>query len=62
MSAHPADAPVADFPKDPIIPGQKGTINATYNGAKEGEFQKTLAVSSNVQEGPIVLTLIGEVK
>jgi hypothetical protein len=53
---------VADFPKEPIMPGQKGSIKATYNAASFGKFQKTLAVSSNAQEGPMVLTITGEVK
>lgn len=51
---------VASFTKDPIAPGAKGHVTATYNAAKSGVFSKTLTVQSNVEENH-VLTLKGTV-
>jgi hypothetical protein len=40
---------VPQYPKDPIQPGEKGTITVTYNGAGKfpGHFKKTITVRSN---------------
>ncbi len=51
---------VASFTKDPIAPGAKGNLTATYNAAKAGVFSKTLTVQSNAEENH-VLTLKGTV-
>lgn len=40
-------------------PGESGTINATYNAASEGSFNKTITVTTS--EGSIVLTIKGNV-
>ncbi len=51
-----------EYSKEPIAPGKKGVIKATY-GAKgrPGMFTKTISVYTNVQEAPITLTIKGEV-
>jgi hypothetical protein len=51
---------VASYTQDPIAPGTKGRVVSTYNAAKAGVFQKTLAVQSNASNNPI-LTLKGSV-
>lgn len=53
----------ANYTKTPIKPGDKGTVEATYNAASPGAFQKTITVSTN-EEGtaPKVLIIKGEVK
>lgn len=50
------------FSKEPIAPGKTGQITVTYN--PEGRvypFVKTISVYSNGKEGPLVLTIKGEV-
>jgi hypothetical protein len=52
---------VADYSKDPIAPGAKGFVKATYNAASVGQFSKTVTVNANTAEGVVVLTIKGEV-
>jgi hypothetical protein len=52
---------VADYTKDPIAPGAKGFVKATYNAASLGQFTKTVTVNANTEEGVAVLTIKGEV-
>ena len=52
---------VADYSKDPIAPGTKGFVKATYNAANVGQFTKTVTVNANTAEGVVVLTIKGEV-
>lgn len=53
---------VSDYTKGEIMPGEKGLVTATYNAAKVGAFNKTVTVNANTMEGPIVLSIKGEVK
>lgn len=50
-----------EYTKEAIAPGKKGYIKATYNAAGMGNFQKSITVSSNVSDQPVVLTIKGEV-
>ncbi len=50
-----------DYTKEPIQPGKKGFIKATFNAASVGVFHKSITVTSNVSEQPVVLTIKGEV-
>ncbi len=47
--------------KDPIPPGGKGFIKATYNAASLGAFSKTVTVMANVEGGFKQLSIKGEV-
>ncbi|WP_420147175.1 DUF1573 domain-containing protein [Spirosoma sp.] len=49
------------FAREPVLPGKTGTISATYNAAAMGQFTKTVTVTSNAENGNIVLYLKGEV-
>ena len=53
----------ANYTKTPIKPGEKGTVEATYNAAAPGNFHKTITVTTN-EEGtaPKVLIIKGSVK
>ncbi len=51
-----------DWTKEPIKPGQKGYVKATYNAASAGSFNKTVTVMSNAKKSQVVLYLKGEVK
>ena len=50
----------SNYSKDAIAPGETGFIEATYNAAKEGTFNKSLNVISN--GGELALTIRGLVK
>jgi hypothetical protein len=52
---------VADYPKEPVLPGNTAKISATFNAASEGPFQKSVLVSSNATEGRSTLIIKGEV-
>lgn len=50
-----------EFPKTPILKGQKGTIKVTYNAASSGKFTKNVHVKVASVQQPIMLTIDGEV-
>lgn len=52
---------VADFPKQPINSGAKGTIKVTFDAKSPGYFSKTVTVYSNSQEGLTQLFIKGVV-
>ncbi len=52
---------VAAYDQDPILPGETTEIKTTYNAKKEGNFQKTIKVTTNLSEKPIPLKLKGMV-
>ncbi|MBX2816477.1 MAG: DUF1573 domain-containing protein [Saprospiraceae bacterium] len=49
------------YEQEPILPGESGTVTATYNARAKGPFTKTVTVYTNAQEEPFVLTIKGEV-
>jgi Protein of unknown function (DUF1573) len=50
-----------DWTKDPIPPNGQGFIKATFNAAAVGGFNKTVTVTSNVENGFVQLSIKGEV-
>lgn len=52
---------VTDYTKETVAPGKTGEVKATYNAANVGPFTKTVTVTSNVEGGPVILTIKGEV-
>jgi hypothetical protein len=52
---------VTSYTKEPIEPGGKGFVKATYNAASAGQFTKTVTVNANTEEGIAKLTIKGEV-
>ena len=52
---------VTDYTKDPIAPGAKGYVKATYNAARAGQFTKTVSVNANTEDAIVQLTIKGEV-
>ena len=52
---------IADYPQEPIPPGETAKITTTYNAKKTGKFQKTVKVHTNLSEAAIPLTLKGVV-
>ncbi len=50
-----------DYTKTPVLPGQSGSIKATFNAAASGVFNKSVTVESNAEGGTTVLYLKGDV-
>jgi hypothetical protein len=50
-----------DWSKEPIAPGGKGFIKATYNAAAAGAFNKAVTVTANIPNGSVQLFIKGEV-
>ena len=50
-----------DWTREEIAPGKKGYVEATYNAANPGGFQKNVTVISNASPTPVSLTLKGSV-
>jgi len=51
-----------EWTKEPIKPGQKGFVKATFNAASPGPFNKAVTVQSNGKKSSVVLTIKGDVK
>lgn len=52
---------ISDYTKEPIAPGKTGVINATYNAAGIGNFEKHLTVKFAGVNDMKTITLKGEV-
>ena len=49
------------YSKEPISPGEKSEIEATYNAKSPGVFNKTITLQTNLEEEPRILKIQGEV-
>ena len=52
---------VADYPKEPIAPGDSGKITVKYKGSTPGYFSKSITVTTNATESTTRLYIKGEV-
>lgn len=52
---------ISDYTKEPIAPGKTGVINATYNAANVGHFEKHLTVKFAGIDEMKSITFTGEV-
>lgn len=48
----PCSCTVADWPKEPILPGKKGVIKVRYDSARVGPINKSFTVLSNAANEP----------
>lgn len=53
---------VPEWPKDPVLKGDKAKIRVVYNTRITGSFSKSISVVSNASEAPIVLVIKGKVE
>jgi hypothetical protein len=53
---------VPEWPKDPINKNGSGVIKVKYNTTRVGAFQKTVTVTSNSSNSPLVITIKGTVE
>jgi hypothetical protein len=51
-----------EWTKEPIKPGKKGYVKATYNSASLGVFNKAVTVMSNAKTPTVTLYIKGDVK
>lgn len=51
-----------EWPREPIKPGEKGSIAVKYNTAIVGTFRKSIRVFTNVSPEPVLLIIKGEIK
>ncbi len=51
-----------EWTKEPIMPGKKGFVKATYNAASIGVFNKAVTVMSNAKKSQVTLYIKGDVK
>ena len=62
LSVHPScGCTTAQWPQQPIAPGESGKITVVYDAKMLGTFQKGLEVYTNAADEPIYLTLQGRV-
>ncbi|WP_228852415.1 DUF1573 domain-containing protein [Aegicerativicinus sediminis] len=52
---------VADYPKEPVMPGATGEIAVKYDTKRIGNFTKTLTVFSNASKPQLNLRISGEI-
>ncbi|MBI4645005.1 MAG: DUF1573 domain-containing protein [Bacteroidia bacterium] len=52
---------VPNWPKQPILKGQQDTIHVKYNTKRQGQFTKTITISSNAKTPQVTLTIKGTV-
>lgn len=55
------DCTTATAPKEPIMPGQSGTIKVVYDADEIGEINKQIIVRSNAETPTVILKVSGEV-
>lgn len=55
------DCTAADYPKQPVKPGETAKITATYDAEKTGAFFKSITVTTNTKEKQHILKMTGVV-
>jgi hypothetical protein len=48
--------------REPVAPGASGEIKVTYDTKRVGTFSKSVTVTSNAENSPVILRIAGEVK
>lgn len=49
-------------PKEPIAPGASSSIRVKYDSNRVGVFNKSITISSNAKNSPLVLTIKGKIE
>ena len=52
---------ITEYTKDPVPPGKKGFVKATYDTKRMGIFNKSIRVTANIEGGAEMLFIKGEV-
>jgi hypothetical protein len=48
--------------REPVMPGMSGEIKVHYDTNRMGTFSKTITVTSDAENSPVILKISGEVK
>lgn len=49
-------------PKEPIAPGMSGSVKVKYDSNRIGVFTKTITVTSNAKNSPVILSIKGKIE
>ncbi len=52
---------IADWTKEPVLPGKTGVIKINYNTKIPGTFNKSITVNSNAKNSTVILQIKGNV-
>ena len=52
---------VPEYPKQPIMPGETGEIKVKYDTKRIGPFNKSVRITTNIGEEPVILKIKGVV-
>lgn len=52
---------MAAYTREPVEKGKAGIVRVRYDAAQPGKFSKTVTVTANTPEAPVILTIQGEV-
>lgn len=52
---------VPSWPREPILPGQTDSIQVRYVTTRVGQINKSVTVTSNASNSPVVLRVVGKV-
>ncbi|MEO1437020.1 MAG: DUF1573 domain-containing protein [Bacteroidota bacterium] len=50
---------VPEYPKQPIMPGESGEIKVKYDTKRIGPFNKSVRITTNISETPLILKIKG---
>lgn len=52
---------VPECPKDPIMPGQTGSLKVRYDTSRVGAINKTVTVKSNASNSTVYIKVVGKI-
>ena len=52
---------VPEWPKEPILPGEKGVIKVNYDEKRVGSFNKSVTITSNAKNNSQVVKIKGKI-
>lgn len=52
---------VLSWPRDPVLPGNSGTIQMRYDASRKGSFSRNLTISANTYNSVTIIPVRGEV-
>lgn len=52
---------VPNYPRDPIMPGERAFVKGHYDSNRIGPINKTMTVHTNASDDPIILRILGNV-
>ena len=53
---------VPEWPKEPIAPGETGTIKVNYDEKRVGPYTKSITITSNAKTSPKIIKIKGKIE